>query len=829
MQFRINKKIINSLIFSLYMNTQGASANYYFSPEMLENINSKNDNVDLSLFGKSAILPGVHEVNVNVNGKNLGSMKVEFRLNNDLSENVLQPCIDIEMLAMFGVQTKYLNSLNENRDSCTNLKSIPDATASFNVNSLILNITLPQRILYKSVKGYIPSEHYDEGINALLMNYNINGAHNFSEKSASQGNNQIFANLRPGFNLGAWRFRNYTTWGNSSQDSQWNTIYNYVQRDITSIKSQILFGDGSSSSDIFDGIPFRGVQLSSDEGMLPDSLRGYAPIVRGIARTNAEVVIRQNGYIVYTDFVSPGSFEISDIYSLGSGGDLNVMIKEADGSEQHFIVPYASLPLLQREGQLKYNITSGQYRSYDNSVEKSYFSQLAGVYGLPLGITAFGGFQVSEPYYSMAIGVGGNILNVGAISSDIISAHSKKKDGSITDGQSLRVRYSKSFPNTGTYFAIAGYRYSTDGFYNMQEVFDTYRDTWHQPFDNRRRNRAEMTLSQKLWSNNGSLNLSVVNEDYWNSDIISRSLGVGYFNNYKSVSYSLNLSQTSNQYNARGNTVSLSISLPISWKRKNISVNYNALTDNNQSTQSIALGGSVLDDNNLNWGIQQGIAHNSENNVTNASANYKGKYGQVSAGLATSKQLKRMNYSLQGGVVAHSNGITLGQPLNETIALIETKGISDVKINNYTGLKTDYRGYAIVPYVTPYRKNDISIDVASSGNNIEFKDTIITMIPNRGAIVKGSYRANKGARSLMTLSTAKGFVPFGATVSQLSENEFNDSIVGDQGVVYLTGLEKSGKLHVKWGVGTQSQCYVDYVLSESNLKAGIYSLSSECK
>lgn len=104
--------------------------------------------------------------------------------------------------------------------------------------------------------------------------------------------------------------------------------------------------------------------------MLPDSLRGYAPVVRGIARTNARVIIKQNGYTIYQSYVSPGAFEITDMYPTGSSGDLDVTIKEADGSEQHQTVAFASLPILQREGRLKYSLTSGQYRPYDSDIDK---------------------------------------------------------------------------------------------------------------------------------------------------------------------------------------------------------------------------------------------------------------------------------------------------------------------------------------------------------------------------------------------------------------------------------------------------------------------------
>lgn len=206
--------------------------------------------------------------------------------------------------------------------------------------------------------------------------------------------------------------RNYTTWsynsggGGRQSEDRWDTVYTYAQRNIISMKSLLTLGESSSPSDVFDSVSFRGAQLASDDDMLPESLRGYAPVVRGIARSNAQVVIRQNGYVIYQSYVAPGAFEISDMYPTGGSGDLDVTIKEADGSEQHMTVPFASLPVLQREGRLKYALTSGQYRTYDHSVEKKVFSQGSLIYGLPAGFTLYGGGQFAGPYQSLALGVG---------------------------------------------------------------------------------------------------------------------------------------------------------------------------------------------------------------------------------------------------------------------------------------------------------------------------------------------------------------------------------------------------------------------------------------
>lgn len=76
-----------------------------------------------------------------------------------------------------------------------------------------------------------------------------------------------------------------------------------------------MVGNTYTSSGIFDSLSFIGLQLSSDKEMLPDSLHGFAPTIRGIARTTAEVSVYQNGYSIYKTTVAPGAFEINDLYA----------------------------------------------------------------------------------------------------------------------------------------------------------------------------------------------------------------------------------------------------------------------------------------------------------------------------------------------------------------------------------------------------------------------------------------------------------------------------------------------------------------------------------
>ncbi|MEA7581073.1 fimbria/pilus outer membrane usher protein, partial [Salmonella enterica subsp. enterica serovar Anatum] len=43
------------------------------------------------------------------------------------------------------------------------------------------------------------------------------------------------------------------------------------------------------------------------------------------------MTIRQNGYVIYQSYVSPGAFAITDLNPTSSSGDLEVTVDEKDG------------------------------------------------------------------------------------------------------------------------------------------------------------------------------------------------------------------------------------------------------------------------------------------------------------------------------------------------------------------------------------------------------------------------------------------------------------------------------------------------------------------
>ncbi|WP_313118690.1 fimbria/pilus outer membrane usher protein, partial [Pantoea septica] len=228
--------------------------------------------------------------------------------------------------------------------------------------------------------------------------------------------------------------------------SHWQSQTTYLERDIKMLRSQFRVGDTYTSGEVFDSVQFRGMQMMSDDTMLPDSQRGFAPVIHGIAHSNARVTVSQHGYVIYETQVAPGAFEIRDLYPTAQSGDLEVVIKESDGSERKFTQPYSAIPFMLRQGHKRYSVSVGRYHYAGSTPLRSpLFMQSTLFYGLPMDFTAFGGALVAQNYHSAAAGLGKGFGDFGSVGVDVSWAKTELPQNRRSAGQSVRVQYQKSF------------------------------------------------------------------------------------------------------------------------------------------------------------------------------------------------------------------------------------------------------------------------------------------------------------------------------------------------------------------------------------------------
>jgi len=205
----------------------------YFNSALLELDNPGQGHADLSAFESGAQAPGIYHVDIYINDNRIDTRDVVFHLVNSADgKQHLQPCLSANYLTKLGIKTTRFPALL-NATQCVDLAVIPQAKAEFQFSTQRLQLSIPQAALAPQIRGYVPPDQWNEGINAFLLNYSLTGDDTTARNGNQQNSNSQYVNLRPGINVGPWRIRNYTTWNRSNAgQGKWDTAYTYLQRDI---------------------------------------------------------------------------------------------------------------------------------------------------------------------------------------------------------------------------------------------------------------------------------------------------------------------------------------------------------------------------------------------------------------------------------------------------------------------------------------------------------------------------------------------------------------------------------------------------------------------
>ncbi|MCB5315721.1 fimbria/pilus outer membrane usher protein [Yersinia intermedia] len=833
------------LAWCLLLSVSPVWAGDYFDPGFLGEPGD-NAQVDLSAFAEAGgVEAGEYTVWVFINQHSAGQYSLNFQKND---QGQIAPVLTPAQLETLGVNVKQLPGVKDMPADAPidNIGTvIPQATTRLDLAHLRLDISVPQVSMQPDVRGAVDPSQWEDGISALMANYNLSaGRTTNSTQNQTSHNNNLFATVRAGANTGPWRLRStmthtrfeYSGGANQSQPTQTNTRFSntFLSRDIRGLRSSLLVGESNTGSEIFDGVPFRGVKLSSNEQMLPSQLRGYAPAISGVANSNARVTVRQNGNVVYETYVAPGPFYINDIQQAGLSGDYDVRVTEADGTERQFIVPYSSLPVMLRPGGWKYELTAGRYDgNLTNDSRQADFMLGTAIYGLPKDITLYGGVLAAKDYQALNVGSGISLGNIGALSADMTYSSAKLDGESTKVGQSYRLRYSKSLLSTGTSIDLTALRYSTRDYYNFNE----FNSQGHQLQEGvspwtlqRRRSSFQTQISQQMggW---GTLNFRANRDDYWGGERTLTGLSLGYSNSLKGVSYGINYNidrvKDTNGNWPENRQISFNVSIPFSifGYSRGLQSMYATSTithDNVGRTQNqTGLSGSTLD-GRLSYSASQSSGNQGQNSNSNMNAGYQGSKGSVSGGYSYSGDTQSMNMNASGGLLIHSEGITFSRSMGESVALISAPGAAGVSVNGGSAV-TDWRGYAVAPYLSDYTRNSVGLDPSSLSEGVDIAQTNLNVYPTKGAVVKARFATRVGYQVLMTLKHGSGVVPFGAVaaLANAGGSDESGSIVGDGGQVYLTGLPESGTLWVKWGETSERQCRVNFNLANMTTSAEI--------
>lgn len=755
----------------------------------------KNDDISLGQFAHAQYtVPGRYLLDISVNQRYFGSRTIEFMAGDKADESFA--CLPEELVATFGLKPPLMKSLPRLADGqCVDLRGIDNAAIKYQKNLGRLSISLPQATFEYDDPNYIPPAAWSDGLNGALLDYRVI-ANNRETNGPSGDSRSLQSYGTAGVNLDAWRIRaDYQARQESGSQRQnlhgeafqLNRLYAY--RALPSIRSKLSVGEDYLNSDVFDTFALRGATLSSDDRMLPPNLRGYAPLISGVARTNATVTVSQQGRVLYSTTVTPGAFSLQDLNS-SVQGTLDVTVREEDGTEQTFTVATAAVPFLSREGELRYKVSAGQPRLTGNGGTEPQFIASEAAYGLARDWTLYGGLLAASGYQSNAFGIGKDLGVFGALSGDVTSSRAKLRwsDKTVV-GNSYRINYSKRFDAIGTDLRFLGYRFSDKTFTNFSQ-FAGDADSYAL---NSGKQRYSVTVAKHFsWL---STSFSYDHSTYWDAPAadrfgltVARSFSLG---NVKNINVNVSAYQTQNS-RQNDSQIYLGVTVPLGGN--------SMLSSNVQRSASGGSSGSVGyshdDGEGMNYQVYGGVGDNRYVNayVGKRASSYRANASASTDGSTYRSLTGELDSSLVAtryGVSAHGNGSN-----GDTRLLVSTDGVPDVAFSGQT--RTNRDGYAVMDGLPSFQAYEARVNVEKLPLNTEVSNPIQRLALTEGAIGYVNFATGQGYNAFVVLSRRDGKpVPFGASVQDKNTNK-EVGIVGEAGVTYLLGIKAGAELVVRW-------------------------------
>ena len=483
-----------------------------------------------------------------------------------------------------------------------------------------------------------------------------------------------------------------------------------------------------------------------------------------------------------------------------------------------------------RPGMWNYELALGRVRNYYN-VDNEF---LEGVVqrGLSNRFTGNAGVRLAKDYEAYLLG-GVMATQFGAVGLNTTYSHAVAENNKTQSGWRAEASYSKTF-TTGTNLTLAAYRYSTKGFRDLQDVLGVrraadntttyYSDTLNQ------KNQFSATIAQSF-DTFGSLSLNASTSDYYSNNSRITQMQLGYSNSFKKISYNINVGRQRTSYSTRSNyysdvddsdnrqkytenTVSIGFSMPLDWTDSRSNVAFNLAKNKTSESATTSLSGSVGEKSNVSYSLYSGVENyqSSGNQMTwggslqqnTSKGTFRGSYSQGSG-------YKQFGLGTSGTLLIHPGGVTYGPYVSDTFALVKAKGAKGAEIKNGQGAKIDSFDYAIMPSLSPYRYNTVSLDPKGLNSRVDIQGGSKQVVPYSGAIVQVEFDTIKGQQVLIN-TTLKGdqMIPMGADVTD--KDGKNIGMVGQAGQIYARINARSGVLFVSWGKTNAEQCRINYQL-----------------
>lgn len=661
-----------------------------------------------ALRSSTGIVEGRYLPTLTVNGVSKGRIELDITKKEEENDRL---CFAPDFLEKYGVLLTKEAKLKLGKSAqCLDLSLLEFASVEFDITKPALTLTIPQSYIDRSVK----KKEYDRGINGAKVSYNLNG------NVDSGGYQSAFGSFQSQVNVQDWVVHAdvNSSWSNHAE-IETNLSNLYAEYPITAISADLVVGKGYSTSEFLDNFSFGGLGLTSNR-LMSSATSSFIPEISGVAASNSQITVRQNGRLIYTETITPGPFKI-DGFSVYGSGNIEVEIKDANGNIERKIYPVVILPSLLRHGYFDYSLATGK-RFNGSGIDGLFDSERSFVfadarYGFK-SLTLGGAAVLDEKYQAFGLGTTLFLSRWGTLALNGGMSFADYDNGESLSGVTLSAKYDNKLTKD-TDLQLIAYEYKNQD-YRAYSTFEPSEDSVNSQSP---KHRLQAVMSTRFDDVNASF--TGWHQTYWGRN--SSDIGVNFSLSgtlFETLNSTLSLGYSDNQENEDFNAT-LSFSLPLSHDNHHHTVTTRFSGGNNVDLAMTTNASGQLDDN-LGYSVSVGDYGVSSN------LNYDNNIAQWNGGITYSEGHSTLSAGASGSVLwTTPTGLVTSRSRNNTIAVVDLNQIADVKVN---GIETNDKGLAVVN-IQPYESSNIAIDVNTIPSDVNIDTSLHKLSATENAIL----------------------------------------------------------------------------------------------
>ena len=569
--------------------------------------------------------------------------------------------------------------------------------------------------------------------------------------------------------------------GVPGQPREWLRLESTFTHNIPQRNLSLRIGDTSTRSGLWGrNVYFGGVQLGTNFALSPGFLTQPLPLLTGVSAAPSTVELYVNDVLRKVSQVPTGPFVVDNNLGLTGSGEARLVVRDVLGREVVIIQPFFTSAQLLAPGLNDWSVEAGFVREnlgLENADYGHRFASATWRRGLSDWFT--GEARAEWTREQRTAGAGAIVATPGEFL--VRGAVARSMHDRVGDGGFALLGIERQWVHAALTVQAQG---ASRG----------YRELGMDPLQTPTRSQLAANFTQHLANTTLGFGFARI-ERYDAPSVTTVSLNMAQRLD-SGASVNANMSKVLGS--AHGASVGVTLQVPLEQRRfASAAVSSHGGVVDTYATAAQFAG----EDGAMGWRVLGGRLNREAH--AEAGLDYAGRYGRVYSDVSASPSQNSLRVGASGGIAAAANHVFFSRRLDESFAVAELKGYQGVGVGLGSNISasTDASGVAFIPYLSPYQANQVRLNPQDLPISAELDSIEQTVVPSWRSAVKVEFPVRSGRAALVKIHQEGGEpVPAGAVVRIAGQKE--EAYVGRRGEAFVTGLQPSNELQVRWREGS---------------------------